>query len=61
MGDCTLPYYEIEEIIDELKIDYIGSSYNLIHKNCNNFTDEFLQRLLKKKQPSYVNRIARLS
>lgn len=41
MGDCTLPYDEIEEIIDEMKIDYIGSSYNLINKNCNHFTDEF--------------------
>lgn len=61
MGHCTKTYKEIEEIIEELKIEYIGCQYDLIKHNCNHFTDELCFKLLGKHIPNYVNRIANMA
>lgn len=44
--------------IDELRRKYGGGDYNLLSRNCNNFADDLLQRLLNKELPSYINRMA---
>ena len=37
---------------------FAGSSYDLIHNNCNNFTEHFCQELVGKSIPLWVNRAA---
>lgn len=56
----------MDEIFNELKLDFVGPSYNVLGRNCNNFSAVFIERLLKlpagegeKLIPSYVNRVVR--
>ena len=49
---------ELSAIINDLRAKYGGNDYNLLTRNCNTFADEFLQRLLGKESPPYVNRMA---
>ena len=37
---------------------FAGSSYDLVHNNCNNFTEHFCQELVGKSIPLWVNRAA---
>ena len=37
---------------------FAGSSYDLVHNNCNNFTEHFCQELVGKSIPPWVNRAA---
>lgn len=48
----------IDKIIDDMKIDFQGTDYHVINKNCNAFADEFLKRLVGNGIPGYVNRMA---
>ncbi len=49
---------ELSAVINDLRAKYGGNDYNLLTRNCNTFADEFLQRLLGKESPPYVNRMA---
>ena len=49
---------DITRIINELRSKYGGGDYNLLSRNCNNFADDFLIKLLGKELPGYVNRMA---
>lgn len=51
---------EFESILNHLRIDFNGSSYNILTRNCNHFADKFLQLVVKKSAPAYVNRLASL-
>lgn len=61
LGETTLSFQEIEEIISELKIEYIASSYDAFDKNCNHFTYEFSKKVLNVETPAYLNRISCLT
>lgn len=61
LGETKLSFNEIEEIISELKIEYIASSYDAFEKNCNHFTNEFSKKLLNQEIPKNINRISFLS
>jgi hypothetical protein len=41
---------------------YRANKYNLLLKNCNHFSDDFIKRLYagKKRLPGYVNRAANI-
>jgi hypothetical protein len=51
---------DIDRAIDELRSSFHGSSYNLLTKNCNHFSDALCNKLLEKPIPGYVNRLANL-
>jgi hypothetical protein len=61
LGETTLPFREIEEIISDLKIEFIASTYDAFDKNCNHFSNEFSKKLLNSEIPSYLNRISCLT
>ncbi|EER14443.1 hypothetical protein Pmar_PMAR021197 [Perkinsus marinus ATCC 50983] len=43
---CRLPVTEVIQILEELKGDWPGSSYDLLHRNCTHFCDVFLRKLI---------------
>mmetsp|Transcript_20781 Transcript_20781/g.34251 ORF Transcript_20781/g.34251 Transcript_20781/m.34251 type:complete len:245 (+) Transcript_20781:141-875(+) len=51
---------DVESLIDAIKPEYPGNSYNLVTRNCNHFTDDLCQRLVNKSIPKYINRLANL-
>lgn len=38
IGECKLEDEEIEEIIEEISMEYLGRSYDLLKRNCNHFS-----------------------
>ena len=50
----------VDGSISELRGEYLGSSYNILTKNCNHFSDSLVQRLTGRPIPSYVNRLAEI-
>mmetsp|Transcript_35580 Transcript_35580/g.36275 ORF Transcript_35580/g.36275 Transcript_35580/m.36275 type:complete len:236 (-) Transcript_35580:22-729(-) len=60
MGTFEGTTQDLNSILTDLKIDFDGSKYNLLTKNCNHFADSFLRRLLNKPLPGYINRLALL-
>lgn len=49
---------ELEAILDDLRLYYGPDDYHLLTRNCNTFSDSFLFRLLNKRLPGYINRMA---
>lgn len=49
---------DLETIIQSLRPHFKGDDYHVLNKNCNNFANEFLIKLVGKEAPSYVNRMA---
>lgn len=60
MGTINMPDREFQELLVNISEEFVGPSYNLITRNCNHFTEEFVKRLLNKPIPSWINRAARL-
>ncbi|KAI0141511.1 PPPDE putative peptidase domain-containing protein [Pestalotiopsis sp. NC0098] len=51
---------EIDQIIKSTSEDFPGTSYNLLTKNCNHFTQSLCERLTGRKGPSWLNRAAQI-
>lgn len=49
---------ELYEYIYKCNYKYNSNTYNYLENNCNNFTNEILEILFKKKIPNHVNRLA---
>ncbi|KAK9464444.1 PPPDE putative peptidase domain-containing protein [Lipomyces arxii] len=47
---------EVQAIINDLSSEYMGTSYNLLYKNCNHFTNSLVERLTGKSAPAWLNR-----
>lgn len=60
MGTTDLTDKEIEELLLKLSDEFTGPSYNLLTRNCNHFTEEFVKCLNNKTTPTWINRAARL-
>ncbi|KAI8378903.1 PPPDE putative peptidase domain-containing protein [Blakeslea trispora] len=60
MGTTNLTAQEIEELLVRISDEYVGTSYNLLSRNCNHFTEDFVARLTHRSLPSWINRAARL-
>jgi len=61
LGTTHLSVEEILDAIEELKIEYIGCSYDIFRKNCNHFSNDLSIRLTNKSIPKYLNRLAGIS
>ncbi|XP_011008877.1 PREDICTED: deSI-like protein At4g17486 [Populus euphratica] len=60
LGRITMPPSEFRTFIESAASEYHGDTYHLISKNCNHFTDDISCRLIGKRIPGWVNRLARL-
>jgi len=58
MGYTRYNPEQITEIIEEMSYEWTGSSYEVLTKNCHNFSDAFCQRLGVPGLPSWVNDLA---
>jgi hypothetical protein len=55
-----MPPSEFRTFIESAASEYHGDTYHLISKNCNHFTEDISCRLIGKRIPGWVNRLARL-
>ena len=60
MGTTNLSEKEIEDLLIQLSDEFTGPSYNLLSRNCNHFTEEFVLKLTQKTIPTWINRAAKL-
>jgi deubiquitinase DESI2 len=60
LGVFTGTTREFDRILDDLKAEFLGNSYNLLTRNCNHFANALVMQLLNKPIPGYVNRLANL-
>ncbi|OAY48350.1 uncharacterized protein LOC110618185 [Manihot esculenta] len=58
LGTTNFSIFKVNQILRELSREWLGSSYDLLSKNCNHFCDEFCERLGVPKLPGWVNRFA---
>lgn len=49
---------DIDRVLDELRPVFKGEDYHIVNRNCNHFADAFVQKLLGREIPGYVNRLA---
>jgi hypothetical protein len=49
---------KVHQVIKELRMEFIANEYSLVSRNCNHFAEELSMRLLGKRLPSYINRLA---
>uniref|UniRef100_A0A7S3K2U1 PPPDE domain-containing protein n=1 Tax=Aureoumbra lagunensis TaxID=44058 RepID=A0A7S3K2U1_9STRA len=60
LGDCGLGALEIKSMLKLLRREWMGPDYDLLRKNCNNFTTVFSNALGLGDIPKWCNRLARL-
>jgi hypothetical protein len=51
---------EIDSIIHQASLEFDGSAYNILTRNCNHFTDYICQRLTGRPGPGWLNRAANI-
>jgi hypothetical protein len=51
---------EIDSIVKSTSEDFPGTSYNLLTKNCNHFTQSICERLTGRRGPGWLNRAAQI-
>ncbi|KAK9706119.1 hypothetical protein RND81_07G105200 [Saponaria officinalis] len=59
LGRISMSQSEFRTFIEGVASEYHGDTYHLITKNCNHFTDDMATRLMGKRIPGWVNRLAR--
>lgn len=61
LGETSLRHEQVVSVLDDLRREWSSDSYHLLTRNCNDFADALVRKLLPgKKAPAYVNRGARL-
>ncbi|KAK8948029.1 hypothetical protein KSP40_PGU018582 [Platanthera guangdongensis] len=58
LGETDFTNFIVNQILRELIREWVGSSYDLLSRNCNHFCDVFSERLGVLKLPAWVNRFA---
>ena len=58
MGTVNMNQSDLDYLLDELRLEFKGDDYHILLRNCNHFADAFIQKLLQKDIPAYVNRLA---
>lgn len=61
LGFTHLSEDAIANIVSQLIEEYPGNGYNLLHRNCCTFCDDFVMRLGIGSIPTWVHRVARLA
>jgi len=50
----------VRSALDRIRPDFPGDGYNVIFKNCNDFSTALVRALLNRNIPGWINRLARL-
>eukprot|EP00397_Hematodinium_sp_SG-2012_P039405 GEMP01043016.1.p1 GENE.GEMP01043016.1~~GEMP01043016.1.p1 ORF type:complete len:227 (+),score=31.14 GEMP01043016.1:117-797(+) len=50
-----------DDVIAQLRIDFRRCDYDIVHRNCNDFTNAVCERLFNKGIPAGINRLARIA
>mmetsp|Transcript_95205 Transcript_95205/g.269066 ORF Transcript_95205/g.269066 Transcript_95205/m.269066 type:complete len:262 (+) Transcript_95205:108-893(+) len=58
LGDCDLEPHEVVQILRAMLPDWMGTSYDLLRKNCCTFSSAFAQRLGVGDIPEWVHHLA---
>ncbi|BFZ54393.1 hypothetical protein PYCC9005_001428 [Savitreella phatthalungensis] len=58
VGVCRLSMQEIGDVLDQMRHEYTGTSYDLLTRNCNHFSADLAERLCGADVPAWLNRIA---
>lgn len=58
LGEVHATSSEVERVVDGLRGTWQGDQYHLLTRNCNSFSDELAIKLLNKRIPGWVNRLA---
>lgn len=58
MGETRLSDWEVVSVIERLRKEWVGSSYNLLHRNCCAFAAEFCRELGLGCLPAWVTNLA---
>ena len=60
-GATEMTRSQISALVEDLgRQKYRGIDYHLLRRNCNHFSDEFVQLLCNGRIPRWVNRLADL-
>ncbi|KAG2231307.1 hypothetical protein INT48_006418 [Thamnidium elegans] len=60
MGYTNLSKKQVDKVLQDISKEYIGTSYNLLTRNCNHFSEDLCKRLTGKTAPGWINRAAKL-
>ncbi|KAI7897187.1 PPPDE putative peptidase domain-containing protein [Mucor mucedo] len=60
MGYTELTQKQVDKVLQDISKEYVGTSYNLLTRNCNHFSEELCKSLTGKTAPGWVNRAAKL-
>eukprot|EP00455_Lapot_gusevi_P024280 TRINITY_DN2520_c0_g1_i3.p1 TRINITY_DN2520_c0_g1~~TRINITY_DN2520_c0_g1_i3.p1 ORF type:complete len:269 (+),score=50.80 TRINITY_DN2520_c0_g1_i3:87-809(+) len=60
LGEAEMSQHQLNEIIAQLKKQFIGPEYHLLNHNCNTFSDAFCRALLGRSLPGYITRLSRI-
>lgn len=58
LGHVAKTGREIDRVVDQLRGAFLAKEYNIIHRNCNHFSDALSRALLGTGIPGWVNRLA---
>ena len=58
LGDCKLDIKQVQAILDGLKPQWMGPTYDLLRKNCCSFSNTFAQALGVGEIPKWVHHLA---
>jgi len=58
MGYTTLSPLQVMKLIENMRHEWRGCSYQLLTRNCHNFSDEFCRNLGVARLPAWVNTLA---
>ncbi|CAH8431095.1 unnamed protein product [Schistosoma rodhaini] len=58
MGYTDFTASDVTLLLESITTDYRGDQYHLLNKNCNHFSDTFVQLLCGRSLPKWINRLA---
>jgi len=61
MGETTLTVEEVEALLQQLAGEWYGPDYNLIHRNCLDFSNAFCKELGVGRMPGWIDRFGRIA
>eukprot|EP00931_Biecheleriopsis_adriatica_P073918 TRINITY_DN48117_c0_g1_i1.p1 TRINITY_DN48117_c0_g1~~TRINITY_DN48117_c0_g1_i1.p1 ORF type:complete len:418 (-),score=92.65 TRINITY_DN48117_c0_g1_i1:54-1307(-) len=59
MGPTSLSKQEVNDALQELRVDWKGTEYNLLHHNCLDFANAFCCKLGVGRMPGWIDRFGR--
>ncbi|KAK9818449.1 hypothetical protein WJX74_002434 [Apatococcus lobatus] len=58
VGETSASPEEVQQIVQRLGDKFRGTSYHLLQRNCNHFSDMLCERLTGHQAPLWINRLA---